>query len=858
MTKQNIILPIDEYLPSIQQSIQIKNRLIIQAAPGAGKTTRVPVALLPAVPGKILVLEPRRLAAKLSAERVAHELGEVPGQTVGFQIRFENIESENTRIKYITEGVFNRLVLSDPKLQNISCVIIDEFHERHLHTDIALMLIYFIQNTIRPDLKLIVMSATLETNKLTEYLANADTIISAGINYPVEIEYTPEHELKKPLSIQVYNAIVELINKNKYYGDFLVFLPGSHDIQRCNEVLEDLTKKQNLEIIKLKADTPKHELQKLFEKTANRKIILATNVAETSITIQGVTNVIDSGLAKIAGHASWSGLPTLDLMPISQASIIQRTGRAGRTAAGIAKRLFTLNDFNARAAFQKPEIQRIDLAQSILELKMIQEKLNIAIDIFQLPWFELPAPQNFQACLQLLKLLGALNITEQITEEGKQICQFPLHPRLGKLLVTAKNNHCLPTGILIVSLINEGFLFKKNFTPDDLAHSDLTFQMEIFKHVIQKKNLPYQLNNAIDKSSLQRIENLMHQLCKILNISYSKCFHSISEENLSLLLLSAFPDRICQVRKLNKKSSFNHKELNLCLGGGALLTANSVVQDSEFLIAIDAEEAATALSQAHSTLIRVAHGIEPELLMFAPDEFIKEMEDFFWDEQAQRVRGTKKTLYGKLVLEEKSITNAPEKFAEILLKELKTQWPKPFENETPYLYFINKLKLAKENGIVIDNISIESFELNSLLKHISIGKKSFTEILEKNLDDYLSELFNYDDYERINKLFPTYIKIGKGRKVKVHYENDKPPWIASRLQDFFGTKETPKICNQTIPLVVHLLAPNMQSVQVTQDLNSFWQKGYYEVKKDLSRRYPKHSWPDDPISAEAPELIKRK
>ncbi len=858
MTKQNSKLPIDEYLPAIQQSIQTKNKLIIQAAPGAGKTTRIPAALLQSVTGKILVLEPRRLAARLSAERVASELGETPGQTIGYQIRFENVESEKTRIKYITEGVFNRLVLSDPQLTNIACVIIDEFHERHLHTDIALMLLHFLQSTIRPDLKLIVMSATLDTNKLTEYLVNADIFTSAGINYPVEVEYTPEHELKKTLPIQVYNSIVELINKNKYFGDFLVFLPGSSDIHRCSELLEELAKKQNLEIIKLKADTPKHEMQKLFETITKRKIILATNVAETSITIHGVTNVIDSGLAKIAGHASWSGMPTLDLMPVSQASIIQRTGRAGRTAAGIAKRLFTLSDFNARAAFQKPEIQRIDLSQSILELKMIQEKLKIDLDIFQLPWFELPAAQNYQACLQLLKLLGALNSKEQITDEGKQICNFPLHPRLGKILITAKKNHSLPPSILLVSLINEGFLFKKNVTIDDLAHSDLSLQMQIFKNILQKKNLSYHLSNAVDKNSVQRIENLMHQLCKILNVSYTKCLQSISEENLSLLLLSAYPDRICQVRKLNKKSSFTLKELNLCLGGGALLSANSVVQDSEFLIAIEAEEAATALSQAHSTLIRIAHGIEPELLMFAPDEFIKDIEDFYWDTQAQRVRGIKKTLYGKLVLEEKNILTAPDKFQEVLLKELHNQWPKPFENEVPYFYFINKLKLAEQNGIEINKNYLTSMELNKLLTHISCGKKSFAEILEKNLDEYISELFSYEDYEFINKLFPAYIKIGQGRKVKVHYESDKPPWIASRLQDFFGTKETPKICNQTIPLVVHLLAPNMQSVQVTQDLNSFWQKGYHEVKKDLARRYPKHSWPDNPITATAPEITRKK
>lgn len=855
--EQNIQLPIDACIPEILQAIQTNNRIIIQATPGAGKTTRIPPALIKVLSQKILVLEPRRLAAKLSAERVAKERNEQIGQSVGYQIRFENVESEQTRIKYITEGVFNRLILSDPTLKNISCVIIDEFHERHIHTDLALMLVYFLQKTIRPDLKLIVMSATLETNKLNEYLKDANVFISEGKNYPVEIEYTQDYELKKPLAVQVYNAILELLQKNKYPGDFLVFLPGSNEIQRSAEILADFALKNNLEVLKLKADTSKHDMQKLFAKTTNKKIILATNVAETSITIHGVTNVIDCGLAKIAGHASWSGMPTLDLLPISQASIIQRTGRAGRTAAGIAKRLFTLYDYNSRTQFQKPEIQRVDLAQVILELKMIQEKLQLDCDIFSLPWFELPANNIYQSCLQLLKQIDALTSAGKITAEGKQICQFPLHPRLGKILLTAKKNQCLPASILLVALLNEGFLLKKGTAANDILHSDLHFQMQLFKDYTDKKELSLQLKNSIDKISFQKITNLMQQLCKILHVHFSACFQELSQDSLSILLLSAYPDRICQVRKQSRKNISAQKELNLCLGGGAILSQYSVVQDSEFLIAIEAEEAATAQSQAHSTHIRIAHGIEPELLVFGPDEFIQDNEEFIWDEQSQRVKGIRKTLYGKLVLEEKNITLDSDKFSQVLAKQLNSQWPKPFEDDSAFVYLINRIQLAKENNINL-NANTTSITLEILQNHICQGKKSFSEILEKNLPDYLSELLDYTDNDLLNKLFPPQLTIGKGRKVKVHYESGKPPWIASRLQDFFGTKETPKICNQSIPVVVHLLAPNMQSVQVTQDLNSFWRKGYHEVKKDLARRYPRHSWPDDPINAEAPELIRRK
>ncbi|WGL59079.1 ATP-dependent helicase HrpB [Pigmentibacter sp. JX0631] len=858
MILQNLKLPIDACLPDILKAITTNNQIIIQATPGAGKTTRVPPALLDVLPGKILVLEPRRMAAKLSAERVAAELNEKIGKTVGYQIRFENISGEETKIKYITEGIFTRQILSDPYLTNISCVIIDEFHERHLHTDIALMLVNFIQKNFRPDLKLIVMSATLDTEKLNNYLNEAKLFVSEGKNYFVEIEHSLDYELKKPLHILVYNAVIDLLNKNKYPGDFLVFLPGSSEIQRCAEVLDELALKRNLEIIRLKADSPKNEIQKLFAKSDKLKIILATNVAETSITLQGVTNVIDCGLAKVAGHASWSGMPTLDLLPISQSSIIQRTGRAGRTAPGIAKRLFTLNDYQTRQAYQKPEIQRADLTQMILELKVIQEKLKLNESLVDLPWFEKPANNIYQANLQLLRQIEAIDKNFNITLLGKEICFFPLHPRLGKILSTAKTNHCLPQSILIVSMINEGFLFKKNFNSQEIHNSDITFQLNLLKKSLQHEFLENELKNNIDKIAIQKINNLVHQLCHILHIQYEKCFAEITDEKISLILISAYPDRICQVRKQQKNNTSSLKELNLCLGGGAVLAKNSVVQDSEFLIAIDAEESATALSQANSTQIRIAHGIEAELLVYAPDEFTKDIEEYTWDKEAQRVKGNKKTLYGKLLLEEKYITENSEKFSEILYKELSAQWPKPFPDDFEYSNFKNKLNLATQNNISIKNIDIKKLELSYIQSFIAQNKKSFSEILEKSLEDYLKEIFDLEEIKILEKLFPNYIKIGKGRKVKIHYENDKPPWIASRLQDFFGTKETPKICNQSIPLVVHLLAPNMQSVQVTQDLSSFWQKSYHSVKKELSRRYPKHSWPDDPINAEPPELFKKK
>ncbi len=859
-------LPIDELIPSIIENLKSSNSLILQATPGAGKTTRVPPAIKELFKGKILVLEPRRIATRLSAERVAEELNEKCGETIGYQVRFDKIESKKTKIKYITEGIFSRLILSDPKLSEISCVIIDEFHERHIHTDLALMLVKLLQESIRPDLKLIVMSATLETKNLQEYLPDAKVFLSEGKAFSVSIEYLKSDETKKQLHFQVYTAVEDLLKNPLCPGHILVFLPGSQEIRRCSEAIKNLIDKYNCEVYQLKADLPIQEQKKIFSYSIKRKIILSTNVAETSITIDGVTGVVDSGLAKIAGHASWSGLPTLDTLLISQSSCIQRAGRAGRTSAGVAKRLYTQLDFNMRSPFQKPEIQRVDLSQTLLELKILENKLRSIFKPNDLtnkneeffPWFDEPSQNMVQSSSSLLRYIEAFDTNNKLTDIGIQISKYPLHPRLGRVLLEAKRKDLLPQAILIVSLISEGMILRKGIDAPDLANSDIEYQLEIFKSFYFKKDLSQSKKDLIDFISIKRIENLAKQLCSVASVSFQKCFEPIAHEKISLILLTGYPDRVCQIRNQSKKNISGRKEMNLCLGGGALLAHSSVVQDSEFLLAIDAEESVSAISQSDSTQIRICHGIEPDLLISAPDCFIQESEDYTWDSQNERVRGSKKTLYGKLILDEHQIREQTNQYETVLTKQLASSWPKPFDDDLALQFLGTRTSLAKKAGCILNipHFSGKDFEL--LLYHICDGKKSFDEILEKDLDEYIEELLNYEDKKILSDHFPSTIMIGKGRKVKVNYEEGKPPWVASRLQDFFGTLQTPRICNGTIPLVVHLLAPNMQSVQVTTDLAGFWERGYLEVKKELSRRYPRHSWPEDPKTAEPPEFIARK
>lgn len=866
MLNKFLKLPIDDIIPNIIESLKEYNSIILQATPGAGKTTRIPPALINLFNGKILVLEPRKLATKLSAERVAYELGEKCGETIGYQVRYDRIESKITKVKYITEGIFSRIILSDHSLKEVSCIILDEFHERHIHTDIALMLVKLLQETIRPDLKLIVMSATLETENLQKYLSNAKIFTSVGRSYPVKIEYIKPENLNKDLTFQVYNAIEYLLNNIDCPGNILVFLPGNREIKRCANTILELCNKFNCEVFQLKADLSPQEQQKIFSNSSNRKVILSTNVAETSITIDGITGVIDSGLAKIAGHASWSGLPTLDVLPISQSSCIQRAGRAGRTCPGIAIRLFSQLNFNMRPSFQKPEIHRIDLSQTLLELKVIENAMqdyfysnNIKnnFDNF-FPWFEKPSQNMIDSSLLLLRYLNAIDLHQNITNVGMQISKFPIHPRLGCILVAAKEKKLFPQAILIIAIIHEGMLLRKGIEIKDFGNSDIEYQLEIFKALYLKNTLTQSKKELVDFISFKRIETFAKQLSSICSISFQKCFEEISYNDLSLILLAGYPDRVSQVRNQSKKNINNRKEINLCLGGGAILMNSSVVHDYEFLLAIDAEESALALSQSSSTQIRICHGIDAELLISAPESFIQQHEEYIWDTESERVRGTIKTRYGKLILEEKPIREQTTEYEIHLIKQLTTCWPKPFNNDSALQYLMVKVNLAKQHGykLNIPNFLSDDFEL--LLYHICEGKKSYKEILEKDLDNYIEELLDFEDKKLINELFPKYIQIGKGKKIQVHYEEGKSPWIASKLQDFYGTLKTPHICNGTIPLVVHLLAPNMQSVQVTTNLQGFWEKGYLEVKNELSRKYPRHAWPDNPKTAEPQFFIPRK
>src|SRR5437868_2770484 len=444
-------LPIDALLPEVVESLRRAPNLVIEAPPGAGKTTRVPPAVLDAGlagRGEVLVLEPRRLAARMAARRVAEERGEKLGETIGYQIRFEDVGSRRTRLRFLTEGVLTRRLLSDPRLEGVACVVLDEFHERHLQADIALALLRRLQQRERPDLKIIAMSATLDAAPVAGYLGDCTVLRSEGRRFVVKVEHAARHD-ERPLESQVEGAVRRLLSEG-LDGDVLVFLPGAAAIRRAQDACAVLAEEADMVVLPLHGELPAAEQDRAVRPAEWRKLILSTNVAETSLTIEGVAAVIDSGLARVAGHSPWSGLPALKVSRVSRASAVQRAGRAGRTREGRCLRLYTAQDFNARPAHETPEIQRLDLAESVLELRAAGVG-----DLEGFDWFEAPSVDSLDAADALLRRLGATDDAGAVTETGRRMLRFPLHPRLARIVVEAESRGVGREACTVAALIAE-------------------------------------------------------------------------------------------------------------------------------------------------------------------------------------------------------------------------------------------------------------------------------------------------------------------------------------------------------------------------------------------------------------------
>jgi ATP-dependent helicase HrpB len=780
-----LTLPIDDLLPRIIESLRVGPNLVIEAPPGAGKTTRVPPALLSLVNGQVLVLEPRRLAARLAARRVAQERGERVGETVGYQVRFEEVAGARTRLRFLTEGILTRRLISDPTLAGVDAVVLDEFHERHLESDLALALLRRLQSTRRPDLRLIVMSATLDAAPVARYLGGCPILRSEGRLFELIIVHRPYHSA--PLEKQVAGAVENLMTETKT-GDILVFLPGGAEIRRAARECEPFAARHDLLVLPLYGDLLPAEQDRAVSPAPKRKLILSTNVAESSITIEGVTAVIDSGLARIASDSPWTGLPTLEVRRISKASATQRAGRAARIAPGRVLRLYTHEDFQRRPDHDPPEIMRRELSELCLHLRAMGIPHSS-----DLTWLDSPPDAAVFRAEQLLERLAATG------EKARRMARYPLHPRLARLVMEAVERGAGEDGCAAAALLSAG------------ARSESCDLLRL-------------IDSHMDSRTNQNFE----QIRKIVR-PHKQQKHDANA--LPLSILAAFPDRVARRRK--------DSEVLLASGGSAKLACEA---RADFLVAVDIEDR----SEHALPLVRLYCAIEPAWLVDLFPDRVRERAGVEWNRSAERVEAVSALIYDDLVIEETrgGVADA-EKTAELLATKAIDAGVERFVDREDLDQFLARIAFASEHA------AIPKIDVESAFRTLCQGLKSFSE-LKAAAQTLIPTLEQHANSRLLNEIAPSRIRLPGGRQTTVHYDAGKAPWIASRLQDFFGMRETPRVGSGKVPLVVHLLAPNQRPVQTTTDLAGFWQRLYPQLRRELSRRYPKHAWPEDPYARKNP------
>lgn len=750
---------------------------MLEAPPGAGKTTRVPPLVLKLVQGEVLVLEPRRIAARTAASRVAHEMGERLGETVGYKVRFDEIAGPRTRLRYVTEGTLIRRIVADPELKGVDAVILDEFHERNLDGDFALALLKLLQRR-RPELKIIVMSATLDGVPVAEYLGGCPVLRSEGRMFEVGVRHVPYSP--EPLASRV-RAAVQVLLAEKNSGHILVFLPGTAEIRQTMYECQQIAEQNKMLVLPLHGGLTAEEQDRALRPDKQTKLILATNVAETSVTVEGVTAVIDSGLVRSSSASRWTGLPTLQLGRISKASARQRAGRAGRTAPGRVLRLYPEEDYARRPDYEVPEILRTDLSGLCLTLRAMGE-----FSLDEIDWLDKPPQAAGDAAETLLDRLGATTCAA-----AARLARYPLAPRLARLLEEAIRRGVADQGCVVAALLGSGVRIEEL--------------------------------NILDVVDRPPQEPVFHQHLKQLRrlAPARKTAAQLSEDELLLAILSGYPDRVARKRA--------GKYLLLANGVTAEVQGNT--SDGEFLVVLDVEDR----SDRALPLVRLTAPIEPEWLIDLFPERVTERTALEWNSTAQRVERVSALLFDALVIEESRQVIKDENASEMLYEKAMEAGLDSFVDGEGLRDLLARALFA----------GLDAPDVSEAFRRFCDGFSSFAE-LRRAADMFLPMLEQRLDGRLLRERAPDRIRLAGGREVKVHYEREKAPWIASRLQDFFGMEETPKLGRERIPVVIHLLAPNQRAVQTTTDLAGFWERLYPELRRTLMRRYPRHQWPERP------------
>ena len=836
-------LPILHVLPALKQ-VLCQGHAVLNAPPGSGKTTGVPPALLNEAwlaGRKILVLEPRRLAARSAASRMSFMLNQKIGQTIGYHIRFDRQISEKTKIEVLTEGILTRRIQSDPDLLDVGLIIFDEFHERSIHADLALALCLDLCE-LRDDLKILIMSATMDSALVAKLLRDAPVIVGEGLSYPVEVDY-----LKQAATGTIADATVRVVRQvaREREGDILVFLPGAGEIKNAMRQLEKHLPDTSVQ--PLFGDLPQKQQDKAIAPPldSQRRIILSTPIAETSLTIEGIVNVVDSGLVKRPHFDAASGLSHLYTERISKASARQRAGRAGRLGPGYCLRMWTKNQQHSLMPFQTSEILSADLTSLALELALWGAE-NPA----ELRWLDPPPAGAFKQAKELLTIIKALTPDGRISNIGRQLASLPIHPRLGYMMLMAANTNEIYLACSLAAILSERDIIK---TTSGLRNADLDERLRLLQLWRRHGDKSIKSEGG-DQAVCRRLERQSEQWLRLLNrqkITIKKIgpneFYTPEDEGR--LLAYAYPDRIAR-RRPGQREIYK-----LSNGRAALLPPGDPIATNEFLVAAHLDA-----GQRQGRIFLAAPLDLSDLKQNQPRLFHQEKK-VYWDETEARVVTVQQERLGELIISQHPWQQAPKtEIMQAFMQGIQKTglnclpWDKEARELQTRVCFIRAIQPEDwpdlDDAVLLDDLSwLEPY----------IGDCSRLDQLKKiNLQAIFSGILGWEKMRRLDKEVPLKIQVPSGSWVHLRYGGNKAPILAVRLQEMFGFTDTPTVCRGKVPVVLHLLSPAQRPIQITSDLAGFWQRSYPEVKKELKGRYPKHFWPDDPLTAKATNRTKPK
>jgi ATP-dependent helicase HrpB len=835
------MLPIYQVEDQILESLRQSNRLVLSAPTGSGKTTQVPQMILRhnLAPGQIVVLEPRRLATRLVAQRVASEMGCRTGELVGYQTRHDSQIGRATRLRFITEGLFLRLLQSDGRLGGIGAVILDEFHERSLACDTALAMLKVLQESHRPDLKLLVMSATLDVAALRNYL-RCPSVEAAGRMYPVQVHYL-EQASTLPCWDLAAEALAAVLD-TQAQGDVLIFMPGAYEIRRTLDACRRVAGDDSLLLLPLHGDLPAEQQDQAVrpDPGGRRKVIVSTNVAETSITIEGVRHVIDSGLARVQRFDPRRGINVLDVEAVSQGSAQQRTGRAGRLAPGTCYRLWTAAEDHSRPPQTTAEVRRLDLAEVLLQLKA----LGIA-DLDSFPWLEPPTAPSIRQALGVLAMLGAIDARGRLTDTGRRQAALPMHPRLSRMLVDAARRGCLRRAALWAALVSERDILLRNGGEDLRATTQGRHPTDFLV-----------LERALDVARAARFDP---RRCTDMGISAPACREvdrtaalfleacsrstgarpdrhgADAPEDVLKCLLLAFPDHLAVRRGADN--------LACALSGKRRgeLDPHSIARGAPLVLAVDIAEVGTG--KGVRTNLGLASAVEPAWLEEVHPGRVRREVAVEWNPDKRAVERVERLCFDDLTIEQAARGEPPAQPAAELLADLVAQgrlqlagWDQGVEQ------WISRVRCVAEWFPEHKLLTYDAQDRRVILEEICAGAVRYSQIEDRPCLAAVRGAMSGADQRFVEQMAPPHIALPGGWKMKIEYQAGAPPKGRAKIQDLYGLKSSPAVAGGRQRVILEILGPNFRPVQTTDDLAGFWKKLYPVLKKELARKYPRHEW----------------